>query len=89
MNLLDLIQLYMLRVNIIIQLSLFVVLFKSSNCLLCFFFKTIARYCLDNGAHVDSVNKEGNTPLFCAAERFSSTCAKVKIKVNVEFSFYV
>jgi hypothetical protein len=33
---------------------------------------------LDNGAHVDSLNKDGNTPLFCAAERFSTSCAKVK-----------
>ena len=42
-----------------------------------FLLKYIARYCLDNGAYVDSLNKDGNTPLFSAAERFSSTCAKV------------
>jgi ankyrin repeat protein len=43
----------------------------------------IARFCLDNGAHVDSLNKDGNTPLFCAAERFSSSCAKVKNKNRI------
>jgi len=35
---------------------------------------------LDNGADVNSLNKEGNTPLFCAAEKFSKSCAKVKKK---------
>jgi len=32
---------------------------------------------LDHGASVDSLNKDGNTPLFCAAERHANACAKV------------
>jgi len=39
---------------------------------------------LDNSAHVDSLNKDGNTPLFCAAERLSSSCGKVKRKKFLE-----
>lgn len=39
--------------------------------------QNIARYCLDHGAQVDSVNKDGNTPLFCATERLANACAKV------------
>jgi hypothetical protein len=50
---------------------------------------------LDNGAHVDSLSKDGNTPLFCAAERFSTSCAKVKeefsrvINLFLLISFYL
>jgi len=32
---------------------------------------------LDNGAQVDSLNKDGNTPLFIAAEKLATQCAKV------------
>jgi hypothetical protein len=40
---------------------------------------------LDNGAYVDSLNKDGNTPLFCAVEKVSSSCVKVK-KIKEFFS---
>ncbi|CAF1164045.1 unnamed protein product [Rotaria magnacalcarata] len=46
----------------------------------------IARYCLDNGAHVDSLNKDENTPLFCAAERFSSSCAKLLLEYGADIT---
>jgi hypothetical protein len=53
------------------------------------FLKNIARYCLDNGAHVDSLNRDGNTPLFCAAERFSSACGKVRGGVEKKRDFHM
>jgi len=55
---------------------------KYSNLFIYFILKDIARCCLDNGADVNSLNKEGNTPLFCAAEKFSKSCAKVKRKIK-------
>jgi hypothetical protein len=72
----------MLLVNIIIWFSLF--FFSIFDFIYLFIFKNIARYCLDNSAHVDSLNKDGNTPLFCAAERLSSSCGKVKRKKFLE-----
>ncbi|CAF2762566.1 unnamed protein product [Rotaria sp. Silwood2] len=47
---------------------------------------SIARYCLDNGAYVDSLNKDGNTPLFCAAERFSNSCAKLLLEYGADIT---
>ncbi|CAF0870949.1 unnamed protein product [Rotaria sordida] len=46
----------------------------------------IARYCLDNGAYVDSLNKDGNTPLFCAAERFANSCAKLLLEYGADIT---
>ena len=83
MSLLDFVQLYMLHVIIVIQLSLFFV--AQTFELLALFFRTIARFRLDSDAHVGSFNKEGNIPLFCAVEKFLNTCAKVKTKVNESF----
>ncbi|CAF1414359.1 unnamed protein product [Adineta ricciae] len=46
----------------------------------------IARCCLDYGAEVNSLNKEGNTPLFCAAEKFSKSCAKLLLEYGADIS---
>ncbi|CAF0768923.1 unnamed protein product [Adineta steineri] len=46
----------------------------------------IARCCLDNGANVNSLNKDGNTPLFCAAERFSKSCAKLLLEYGADIT---
>ncbi|UJR35409.1 hypothetical protein I4U23_028166 [Adineta vaga] len=46
----------------------------------------IARCCLDAGADVNSLNKEGNTPLFCAAEKFSKSCAKLLLEYGANIS---
>jgi ankyrin repeat protein len=32
---------------------------------------------LDHGAFVDSLNRDGNTPLFIAVEKGASACVKV------------
>ncbi|CAF1627636.1 unnamed protein product [Adineta ricciae] len=49
-------------------------------------YEDIARCCLDYGAEVNSLNKEGNTPLFCAAEKFSKSCAKLLLEYGADIS---
>ncbi|CAF0731036.1 unnamed protein product [Didymodactylos carnosus] len=45
---------------------------------------TVGQYCLDNGADVDSINKDGNTPLFLAAEAMSKQCAKLLLEYGAD-----
>lgn len=76
-------QLYTSLVNIIRWYKIRIE--KSTRKRLPFFFaKNIARYCLDHGAQVDSINKDGNTPLFIAAEKLATPCAKVRSSTSVQ-----